>query len=880
MPGGGKTVKLHNPFVPKGYDLKISVDLDNWSYTATEEVTLQRAADYESFQGDAAACIQLHAAPSIQLEVTSGATLVTRDPEMHTLHLKLSDPKEAEPKVRFSFKHQINPELRGFYRVTFHHNGKEHRMASTHFEPTSARLFYVCQDEPASRADFSLTVTLPASREHYTVLSNGPLKSKARVAGKEEVQFTFETIPKCPPYLTACVIGELECVSGKAAGIPVSVYCSIGKSGRAKFALETTCFAVEYFTKFFQHGYPLPKLDVVAVPDFPIGGMENWGTICCVESILIEEGKASVAAQKRASELLCHEVSHNWFGNLVNIAWWEGLWLKEGFASWCGNHASHVRFPSWGCLQDAAEDVSAAMDMDSFEHSHPVEVPIRDPAEVTEIFDGISYDKGMGLVFMLEAFLGSKWSDAVAHYINKHAWGATRTVQLWEALEESSGQPVREAMTSFTTQMGYPIIHVERTAPNRVVLRQEPCKVAPSRAASESTSVWCVPVVISGRGEARTTAVVRSRDPVEVELPAGMATAKWLTANPERAGFYRCRYDDATFAEWIANYPKLGDANASALVSDTFAAVRMGYDDVDRLVRVAAAVREHEESMCVLRQFATNVSSFAAAMEDGDVAAAITKAQFAPFVRKANAILAKPVGDAVSDEEELRRGFILSTALAQVLRENSSASAAPPEQKPIIDWALAEAHKFLSGKPCSRATLPQCLAAYARLEESEAVDRRNDALFARFQESDGDDELCRAAIYGLCMSQDTAFVKSIASRCMVGDKVRPHFGGNVFMAMSTNTSFKANELWDFFKANIAAVDEQWGGGQFRIQVIVKMVAKTLSGDAAADDYASFFAAHPLPNARLEIGRATEGIRLRSWLNCKWCTAAVTKRLFV
>lgn len=852
------SVKLQNPYVPIAYDLSIKVDLSTWSYEAEEAVHLERCAAYPD--GDN---IQLHAAPTMEVTAVKGATLLRRDEKAHTLVLKLDAETiaAADPTLHFSFTHVVNTELRGFYQVRFQHGGKEHRMASTHFEPVSARLFFICHDEPAQRADFTLTVALPASEEQYTVLSNGPLVSK-EVKG-DSIVHAFQKVPKCPSYLTACVVGELEHISTTVNNIPISVYTTLGKANRAQFALDSVEFALKYFEDFFQCKYPLPKLDLVAVPDFPIGGMENWGCITCVESVLIDQKKSSVDAKRNVSMLICHEVSHNWFGNLVAINWWEGLWLKEGFASWCGDYSTAVREPKWHALEIAALSVGSALNDDMYEHSHPVEVPIVDPADITQIFDSISYDKGMGLVFMLQAFLGDKWGPAVAHYINKYQYKDTKTVQLWEALEESSQMPITEALTSFTTQMGYPMIHVSRKDEGNIMVVQEPCRFV--TAAQKCKQTWCVPLVIEGVDAAagRVTPMLRGHTGVEVALPAAVASSAFVNANPRRTGFYRCHYDDPIFEAWLANYTKLAPADRRALFSDTVAAIRMGYDNIRRLTLISEAVRANETDIYVLREYIRTMQMFFNAFDDAPLRRTLRKELLGFLIPVAESLIA---ATPANDTEELRRNFYLDAAVSVILANWEPTEAAA---HPLIHWALEQANSFLAGGDFSAATLNCCLRAYLRLAPEAELATRNAQLYAKLQEVDGSDELCRALIIAMASSPAPDFAIDVMKKCIANEGVRSQYGVQVFLGLQSNPAFKGSEVWDAFQANFKAVDTQWGGGQFRIQAIVSFVGDTLTGEDAATQFQTFFKEHPLPNARLAIGRAVEDLRIRAWMNNKW-----------
>ncbi|CCW67300.1 unnamed protein product [Phytomonas sp. Hart1] len=864
------SVKLNNFFIPKSYALEIEVDLSTWSYRAREDIILKRNTNFAETANSPKDVIRLHVGDHMKIEGLEGGALIERDDKSQTVSFRLEGESAAaeEHRVTFIFSNSINPELRGFYRVTIQENGKEVRMASTHFEPTSARLFYICQDEPASRADFTLRVLLPKMYEEYTVISNGKLRKKeANING--QIEHEFDMISQCPPYLTACIVGRFESISATSkSGIPISVFTTPGKLPQAQFALQVTTTAVDFFQDFFRCKYPLPKLDLIAVPDFPIGGMENWGCITCVEAILVNPGTSSVDAMKRASELLCHEVSHNWFGNLVAINWWEGLWLKEGFASWCGYYAAHVQHPEWDCLSDAAQQVSGAMTMDMSEHSHPVEVPIQDPAEITEIFDSISYNKGMGLVFMLQCFLGPKWEAAVAYYINKYQFKDTKTVQLWLALEESSGVPVNEIMSSFTTKMGYPVVFVQHTAGHKeLILQQKPCKYVSS--GGDCTDTWCIPVIIESIDNQRTTAILRGREPLVVSLPPEMQGKDvWLTANPCRSGFYRCYYEDNQFKLWLSSFSTLKPADKRVIITDTFAGLWMGQQEVlGRVVALGKVLRDTmENNTGVLMDFSRGVFSFAACF-DPQEKNLIIASQLSFIIDLAQKRFHQVATNA---EEEISQNYIISTALSMLLDGEVNSKTTLLGENPIVQWAIEQAKGYLSGDKYSNVALEKSLTTYVRVCDDASMQEKNEQLLSKLTKEDGNDETLRALITSLCMSQNTEFVKDVAVRCMHNDGIRSHFGGNVFVSMANNIFFKEGEVWNFFKERFVDIDQQWGKGQFRIQVIVSSVGSTLKcTEANAVEYANFFKNHPIPNARLEIARTVEKIGLKSWMRQNW-----------
>lgn len=304
-----------------------------------------------------------------------------------------------------------------------------------------------------------LTWQLQHANAHFAVPNTAAVAY--RVVG-------FDAMHHVPPYLTVLVIGEFDCREDAWSApdgrtVPLRFFVARGRGlDTAAFSLSAAKFSLGHFTSLFGSPYPLPKLDLVAVPDFPIGGMENWGLICLVESVLLLEAKSSTSACLRTASLVCHEVSHNWFGNLVGIEWWDALWLKEGFATYCGYHAVDAWKPSWGANNAMVDEVAAALDTDGYRATHAVHVPIDDPADITQAFDAISYDKGMAIVRMLVHTLGdAQFTKGMSHYVATFANRNPLVDDLWTRIEEATGVVgIADAMHSYATLEGFPVVTV------------------------------------------------------------------------------------------------------------------------------------------------------------------------------------------------------------------------------------------------------------------------------------------------------------------------------------------------------------------------------------------------------------------------------------
>jgi len=335
----------------------------------------------------------------------------------------------------------LNDKMCGFYRSTYTDlvSGEGKTMATTQFEAIDARQALPCWDEPAFKAVFEVDVVAPKGT---IALGNMPVREREVDAESGATRFCFEPTPVMSSYLLAFVVGDLQCVEGKTEkGVDVAVYSTPGHDGQGDFALSVACKALDFFGDYFGIDYVLPKCDMVAIADFAAGAMENWGLVTYREAaLLVDERKTSAAAKQRVAYVVCHELAHQWFGNLVTMAWWNDLWLNEGFATWVGWLAVDAIFPEWQVWrQFVANDVGYALRVDALESSHPIEAVINDPKEISQIFDGLSYQKGAAVIRLLESTIGADaFKAGMRLYLDRFRFGNAETRDLWAAHEEVS----------------------------------------------------------------------------------------------------------------------------------------------------------------------------------------------------------------------------------------------------------------------------------------------------------------------------------------------------------------------------------------------------------------------------------------------------------
>jgi aminopeptidase 2 len=389
-----------------------------------------------------------------------------KDSETTTVSFKSTLSKGSKAKLTMTFSGILNDNMAGFYRSSFKaEDGSTTYMATTQMEPTDARRAFPCFDEPALKAKF--TVTLVAD-DKMTCLSNMDVASEktvdSKVSGGKRKAVTFNPTPLMSTYLLAFIIGELNYIETNSFRLPVRVYAPKDRDiEHGRFALELAAKTLAFYEKTFNSDFPLPKMDMVAIPDFSAGAMENWGLITYrVVDVLIDEKSSGAAVKQRVAETVQHELAHQWFGNLVTMDFWDGLWLNEGFATWMSWYSCNVFYPDWKVWEGYVTDnLAGALSLDSLRSSHPIEVPIKRADEINQIFDAISYSKGSSVIRMISKYVGEEtFMEGIRRYLKKHAFGNTETGDLWAALSDASGKDVGKVMDIWTKKVGFPVVTV------------------------------------------------------------------------------------------------------------------------------------------------------------------------------------------------------------------------------------------------------------------------------------------------------------------------------------------------------------------------------------------------------------------------------------
>lgn len=567
--------KLPKQVVPEEYAIRIAPDIEKRTFTGSETIKLNVRAPVRELVLNA---LEIKIGKAALDGKPIPASAIKLDPKQETMTLSLARELPAGPHtLALEFSGKINQQGQGLYYAPYQEQGTGAKkvMLGTQFEATDARRLFPCWDEPSFRARFQLTAVVP---ENFTAVSNMPVEKETIVAGGKELR--FGTTPAMPSYLNVFCAGELDAINTRKGDVTHSVVATKGKAEMGRYALESSQQILDYFNDYFGQPYPLPKLDHIAVPGGFGGAMENWGGITYYESVLLfDPEKSSARTRQSIYEVVAHETAHMWFGDLVTMAWWDNLWLNEGFASWMGTKCTAKFNPDWevwlskNTPRDPARrhgiGKEAAMEGDARSTTHPIQQPIKTEAEANSAFDDITYRKGMSFIAMLESFLGEGvFRDGIRKYMATHKLSNTTTADLWNALAEASGKPVGEIAAAWTEQPGFPIVKMARDAAGKITLTQERFTV---HFANAPALEWKIPLTYAVPGEPATASLLMTSKSMELPNVSGERPIK---LNVGGAGNYRVQYDDASWKLLMADLAKLSSADRVNLLSDAWALVQ------------------------------------------------------------------------------------------------------------------------------------------------------------------------------------------------------------------------------------------------------------------------------------------------------------------
>jgi aminopeptidase N len=562
---------------PENYKLTFTPDLDKAKFEGDETIAI-RVLNSTSDITLNAADIDFHDVTIVSGGSTQTAK-VTPDKEKEMVVLTVEKPLAAGPAtIHIAYSGILNDEMRGLYL------GKDdqgRKYAASQFEATDARRAFPSFDEPDYKATFDITAV---ADKGLLAISNQKIISDTPGPGEKHT-VRFATTTKMSSYLAALVVGNFEYIEGEADGIPIRVYSTPGKKEMGRFALEAASYILGYYDKYFGIKYPYGKLDLIGLPDFSAGAMENTGCITFREVILlIDEKQGSVGLKKEIASVIAHEMAHQWFGDLVTMKWWDDIWLNEGFATWMESKPVAKWKPEWNYELDDVTDTGGTLNVDSLENTRPIHQAAETPAQIQELFDGIAYGKAASVLRMLESYLGEKTFRAgVNAYLQQHQYANATADDFWDAQAKTSKRPVDKIMPTWVKQAGAPIVNVKTRctgSSTSVTLTQQRYFIDRVKFEAANDQLWQIPVCLRGSAEGNGAPKCELLTQKE-EMYTLPGCSTWVLANAGAAGYYRTGYSaDAVRALANDAETRLTPAERIAVENDIWASVAVGREPV------------------------------------------------------------------------------------------------------------------------------------------------------------------------------------------------------------------------------------------------------------------------------------------------------------
>ena len=555
---------------PLNYKLTFEPDLKKFTFDGLESISINCKKSVNIITMN---CAELKIKSCI---VKSGQKIIESTPKINEkkeeLQIKLGEKIRGLCTVDLEFEGILNDRLLGFYRSKYQQNGKTKYLATTQFEAADARRAFPCWDEPEAKATFEISII---ADNKFTAISNMPIKTKKKTGNK--TTYNFQKTPLVSTYLIYLGVGEFEYLTGKAGKIQIRVVTTKGNTSRGKFSLELGKKLLTSYEKYFGIKFPLPKLDLIAVPDFAAGAMENWGAITFRETILLYDPKTSSTRTKQfIAEVISHEIAHMWFGNLVTMKWWNDLWLNESFATFMATKFVDKFYPEWDLWNQFVEDaMNVAMGLDSLKTTHPIDVKVNSPAEIREIFDAISYDKGGCVLRMLENYVGEpNFQKGLKKYLSDFKYKNAEGQDLWDAIGKASGMPVTAMINTWLKQPGFPLVEINQDG-NNLKIKQKRYLLESDKKFSKG--LWSIPLSLGLEKE--TSKTLFSKKSMSVKLPKNTIG---FVANYGRKGFYRVKYDEGILLDlkMLVDQKRIPPIDRWAIQNDLFSLCVSGDEQV------------------------------------------------------------------------------------------------------------------------------------------------------------------------------------------------------------------------------------------------------------------------------------------------------------
>ncbi len=810
---------------PEHYSLALTPDLKSATFTGSEtiDLTLSQAVDSITLN---AAEIKFQSVTTTVNGRELKATVTTDEAKQQaTLAFDQTLPA-GKLTLKIEYSGILNNELRGFYLS----KTAKRNYAVTQFEATDARRAFPSFDEPAYKATFDIQLTVDKGD---TVISNTNMISDTPgpVVGEHTVRFA--TTPKMSTYLVAFLVGDFKCVSGESDGVPIRACATPDKVEQGKFAVSAAEYILHYYDDYFGIKYPMPKLDMIAIPDFEAGAMENFGAITYRETdLLIDDKTASLDAKEEVASVVAHEMAHQWFGDMVTMQWWDNIWLNEGFATWMANKPVAAWHPEWNIPEQVASELDGTLNLDAGRTTRTIRATADTPEQINEMFDGISYGKAGAVLNMVENYLGKEtFRQGVHNYLAAHLYANATAEDFWNAQTANSHKPVDKIMESLVAQPGVPGLTFGEPANGMVEVAQKRFFLSPS-AKGSGTEVWSIPVCFQSGDEKNDCEVLSS---AKQTLP--VPSAAFFFANAGGTGYYRSTYPADVYNKLVANVETgLSAEERISLIGDQWAQVRANKVPVGSYLDLVTAVKD-DKSGAVLSTALSGVSSINARLASTPE----ERAELAAWVRKTLKPSLDRLGPpSASDSPETKE---LRATLFGTLGTIG-------QDRAVIAEAKAITEKYLADPTSVDSTLIGPASAIAAINGDAAL---FDQLQKVYETSDNPD-MQEEALYRLALFKNPALAKRSLDYTLSG-KVRNQDSPGM-LSIPFRSRDTRELAWQYVQQNWEKVKAQMT--PLSASGFVGAAGSFCSAESR-DQVVAFYASHRVASSERSLKRAIDQI---------------------
>ena len=652
--------RLYEYLKPQNYDLFLAPDIENASFSGRVVIDCVLEAQASDFRLNYTE-LEFSKVEIEQEGVTVESSYVLDDPN-EIIEITTSTPlSPGAVKILIEFTGILNDKLAGFYKSHYRDaDGNTVAIATTQFEATDARRAFPCFDEPAFKATFD--ISLEVEQEHLAISNGAEIAQRTLENGKKLV--IFERTMKMSTYLVAFVVGRLQATEAKVVrGVPIRVVHRPGWGDMTSFAIKVAEHSLNFFTDFFGIEYPGTKMDLIAIPDFAAGAMENLGAITFREPlVVIDEATASQPELERAVDVIAHEIAHMWFGDLATMKWWNGIWLNEAFATYMEVLCCDAFEPQWKRWVSFGISKGRAQDVDALHATRPIEFPVRHPSDCQGMFDLLTYEKGGSVLRMLERYIGiEKFRAGVSNYLRKYSYANAETTDLWDAIEEAEDAPIRSIMDSWVFQGGLPVVSVERVQGGFKISQRPFSFIEQGELESAIGSIWHIPVGVRSPSGSIDQKFLLEGTSIEVA-----STESALIVNSHGDGYFHVQYSPEILNELKQHLGTLEEIEAFNLISDSFAFVlgdEMAIEDFFELAKAYRAAGIIESSIDTIIARAVGTYAKAAGSRAADTVAHLAHELFGPVLEALGFTTTE--GDTASQSASRRRALEILGTIGQ-----------------------------------------------------------------------------------------------------------------------------------------------------------------------------------------------------------------------